>query len=120
MRYFGVITVVISSRLLLEVTAQECTSDGSCDKHERCPVWASEGECLRSKAYMAEHCPASCKEQGNVGSNKQKRVLGPDDCDDLHERCSLWAAAGAYRFARRMTMSDDFLTNIAFLYFRRV
>lgn len=46
-----VVTRVVS--LLLVVTAkatgQKCASDGTCDTHERCPVWKEEGECENSK-----------------------------------------------------------------------
>ena len=71
-------------------TAQDCTTDGLCDTHERCPVWAAEGECFRATAYMEQHCPASCKE----AELTRQRGLGPDECGDLHERCSIWATAG--------------------------
>lgn len=46
--------------LPLYVWAQECATDGTCDKHERCPVWKEEGECLRSKvrtkSQLIWHC----------------------------------------------------------------
>ncbi|GKY95435.1 hypothetical protein MPSEU_000505000 [Mayamaea pseudoterrestris] len=89
--------VVFALLLLSVVSGQECTKDGACDKHERCSVWAEEGECLRSTAYMQEHCPASCQLlQQALGSDEEKtqRVLEPNECEDLHERCSLWAIAG--------------------------
>lgn len=88
------ITAALATSLLLPVaSAQACTKDGACDKHERCPVWAGEGECLRSKAYMSEHCPASC--QAPDATDRPQRALKPDECGDLHERCALWAQSGA-------------------------
>jgi hypothetical protein len=80
-------TLLISLFLLSELAfAQDCTADGLCDTHERCPVWKNEGECVRNRSYMDEHCPAQC-----IGNNV---VLTKNECDDLHERCSVWAAAG--------------------------
>eukprot|EP00980_Cylindrotheca_fusiformis_P022269 scaffold9172_cov128-Cylindrotheca_fusiformis.AAC.1 len=53
---------LLSLLLLLSFSAhgQECTSNGACDTHERCPVWKEEGECEDSKTYMSRYCPASC------------------------------------------------------------
>jgi hypothetical protein len=80
-------TLLISLLFLSQnAFAQECTADGLCDTHERCPVWKNEGECVRNRSYMDEHCPAQC-----VGNNV---VLKKGECDDIHERCSVWAAAG--------------------------
>ena len=31
------------------------------DHDEKCPEWAAEGECLRNRPYMLEHCAVSCK-----------------------------------------------------------
>jgi hypothetical protein len=31
--------------------AQDCTSDGLRDKHERCRVWKDEGECYKNEVY---------------------------------------------------------------------
>lgn len=69
----------------LTVKAQECSADGKlCDKHERCPVWKEEGECLRNDVYMKEECPASC-----AGTIKKT-----NKCEDLHPRCEVWAGLG--------------------------
>lgn len=78
-----------NGRLLPLADAQECTSGGACDKHERCPVWEEEGECLLNHQYMKENCPASCKKTDH------KRIkLARGECDNLHRRCSLWAESG--------------------------
>lgn len=61
--------------------AQECTQDGACDKHERCAAWKEEGECLRSAAYMKQHCPASCASVD----------VKPVKCEDAHPNCHVWA-----------------------------
>eukprot|EP00934_Nitzschia_sp_Nitz4_P008287 Nitzschia sp. Nitz4//scaffold150_size53981//47623//49714//NITZ4_006687-RA/size53981-augustus-gene-0.35-mRNA-1//1//CDS//3329537101//8277//frame0 len=72
--------------LLPLALGQHCATDGTCDKHERCRIWKEEGECLRSKAYMAEMCPVSC---GSID------IDGMDqECQDAHPRCSVWADLG--------------------------
>jgi hypothetical protein len=43
---------------------------------------------------MDEHCPASCELEVAESQNNPRRVLQADECDDLHERCPLWAKAG--------------------------
>lgn len=62
---------------------QECTADGTlCDKHEKCSVWAQDGECIRNTQYMKTHCPAAC--------TSLKEVV----CEDVHPHCSQWAELG--------------------------
>jgi prolyl 4-hydroxylase len=58
--------------------AQECTADGRCDTHERCPVWREEGECHKTADYMHQYCPASC------GTAAVDAILAPngDDIDN--------------------------------------
>lgn len=79
-------------------TAQECTADGRCDAHERCPVWKADGECIRAPVYMAEHCPASCADIEDEGDGAE--TAAPNDaadgvaCADRHENCAQWAALG--------------------------
>jgi ShK domain-like len=74
--------------LLLTVTfSQECTSDGECDKHERCRVWREEGECYKNAVYMLEECPASCADEDYP--TRIEKV-----CKDYHERCPVWADLG--------------------------
>jgi hypothetical protein len=68
-------------------TAQECTSDGVCDQHERCEVWRAEGECLRNTVYMKKHCPVACR-------NEVIRQLASNECSDVHGRCPVWAELG--------------------------
>lgn len=61
---------------------------GKCDTHERCPVWADEGECeiQDSASYMLKHCPGSCAER------KQAKK---SNCEDkLPDRCPVWADLG--------------------------
>lgn len=62
--------------------AQECASDGVCDKHERCTAWKNEGQCLRDIGYMNTHCPVACRDV-------ERKV--PTDCSDAHENCAVWA-----------------------------
>jgi hypothetical protein len=50
----------LAASLLLfqqRVTAQECAADGTCDKHERCPVWREEGECYRNEVCSRPRIP---------------------------------------------------------------
>ena len=84
-----VLVAVLSSfsSSVLQCDAQECATDGACDKHIRCPVWAEEGECFRSKQYMNQHCPVSCRSDVAVSSYLKH-------CTDAHERCSVWAELG--------------------------
>lgn len=70
---------------LQNVNAQLCAADGSCDTHERCPVWQEEGECLRNNFYMRKHCPVSCPK--GALPNLQK------ECQDAHPNCEKWAEA---------------------------
>jgi prolyl 4-hydroxylase len=83
------------------VEAQECdATTGVCDKHERCPVWRDEGECLRNKAYMNKHCPISCSlpaEAYFIQPTSEAGDGGDDDddaCKDLHPNCHIWAELG--------------------------
>ena len=88
------------------VEAQEQSCDartGRCDTHERCPIWAVEGECRDSRRYMMEHCPGSCaaisqqatsngtpsRSSGNSNKNNKE-----PPCVDKLERCALWADLG--------------------------
>lgn len=66
--------------------AQDCLDDGTCDQHERCRVWAEEGECLLNKRYMDRYCAASCADQPSI--------LAVGECGDQHPRCGLWASTG--------------------------
>ena len=75
------------------VRAQECDPNTKkCDQHERCPIWRDEGECYRSRTYMIQECPVSCKPlyaEPIPRVNAQKT-----NCQDIHENCGQWAANG--------------------------
>ena len=82
----------------VSVHGQACDSrTGKCDTHERCPVWADEGECLSSTKYMLRYCPGSC---GNLAQQRMKeREMQnvhdqPLTCEDKLERCSVYAELG--------------------------
>ena len=92
MKRAGAVTVALLCLLLGcvmqgPVLAQECTADGRCDTHERCPVWKEEGQCLKNSSYMREHCPASC-------ADYQKPKTRRGECKDYHVRCPIWAEVG--------------------------
>jgi hypothetical protein len=73
---------------LRDSLAQECDTSGRCDKHERCPIWKEEGECITEKVYMMEHCPVSC-------NFRRSRVAeAVEGCKDQHDRCKVWADFG--------------------------
>ena len=89
------------------VVAQECLDDGkTCDMHERCGAWQTEGECLLNRSYMKKHCPAACRDEWkqeqerNLQKQQQKKPSTPTVspkskvCEDRHERCHLWAQVG--------------------------
>lgn len=46
----ALVTLLLSG----QSSGQECASDGSCDTHERCPVWRDEGECYRNEVSQKE------------------------------------------------------------------
>ena len=80
---------------------QSCNAETElCDTHERCPVWAAEGECRLSRQYMLEHCPGSCSSENNAKRdasssptrNKNKKAAAV--CEDKLERCAVWAKVG--------------------------
>lgn len=96
-----VVAAVCSSSVLL-VAAQVCTADGQqCDTHERCAVWKEDGECIRARAYMKKHCPASC--EGVVAAVSEAASSAEPDCVDLHAHCPQWATLG------ECSESDDML-----------
>lgn len=72
------------------VSAQLCSKEG-CDTHERCAVWATEGECIREKKYMMEHCPGSC---AGVEEELKEAVTKATTCEDHHAHCPEWADLG--------------------------
>jgi hypothetical protein len=72
--------------------AQECTADGKCDTHERCPVWRDQGECVQEKAYMNKYCPASCAHPMTLSDDNNSQV--PLECKDYLERCPVFANLG--------------------------
>ena len=75
------------SFLLAAASAQDCTAEGVCDKHQRCGVWRDEGECYKNEDYMMEECPASCSDENYP--TKTDKV-----CKDYHVRCHVWADLG--------------------------
>jgi len=52
--------LLLSSIAVTFIHAQECASDGTCDKDIRCPFWEQEGECHKNAAYMKKNCPVTC------------------------------------------------------------
>jgi ShK domain-like len=79
------------------VDGQLCTSDGKCDRHERCSAWKEEGECLKNPTYMLEHCPASCngeKKESDYTIEETDEILLNPPCVDKHKFCSIWASLG--------------------------
>ena len=82
------------------VRAQECNArTGACDTHERCPVWAEEGECETSARYMKEHCPGSCTSSSagiaqHQASRRQEQQDESESCEDQIDRCPVWAEVG--------------------------
>mmetsp|Transcript_9530 Transcript_9530/g.18323 ORF Transcript_9530/g.18323 Transcript_9530/m.18323 type:complete len:552 (-) Transcript_9530:1754-3409(-) len=99
------VVVVLVLILCHTTTAQECNArTGACDTHERCPVWAEEGECEASASYMREHCPGSCSSSAGIAQHRRREVSQSDDeesdeddeppCEDQIERCSVWAELG--------------------------
>jgi hypothetical protein len=73
--------------LLTAATAQDCTAEGVCDKHQRCGVWRDEGECYKNEEYMMKECPASCSDENYPTRNDKI-------CKDYHVRCPIWADLG--------------------------
>lgn len=67
--------------IIQEGSSQECSSNGECDNHERCPTWKEEGECYRSSSYMKSNCAASCFDMKAPPWN---------ECIDVHENCAIW------------------------------
>lgn len=79
------------------VLGQACDAKtGKCDTHQRCPVWADEGECNASRSYMLEHCPGSCAEKDMTKKKEKRRAQLQAEvaCEDKHDRCSVWASVG--------------------------
>jgi ShK domain-like len=74
---------------------QLCTSDGKCDKHERCSSWKEDGECLKNPKYMTIHCAASCekeKQESDYDDNESDETK--PGCVDKHKFCPIWASKG--------------------------
>ncbi|KAL7578445.1 hypothetical protein ACA910_012835 [Epithemia clementina (nom. ined.)] len=70
-----------------EETNQACE-----DKHERCHIWASLGECDGNPVDMHKYCAKSC----NV-CDRQEQVVEEqpkERCHDKEKRCSSWAKSG--------------------------
>ena len=104
------ITLFLQLLLCHTTTAQECDArTGACDTHERCPVWAEEGECVASASYMKEYCPGSCSSSAVIAQHRRRQLQSSDEaggeeeinddeeqpnCEDLLERCSVWAELG--------------------------
>jgi prolyl 4-hydroxylase len=97
-----IMMMMMMSMILVPVVvdAQECdAATGICDKHERCPVWRDEGECLRNNAYMTKHCPISCNLPAEAYFIKPTSEVGDEDeadrtCKDWHPNCHIWAELG--------------------------
>lgn len=49
---------LLSSLLIVVVKGQECATDGACDSHIRCPIWAEEvstdSELMKSEEATAK------------------------------------------------------------------
>jgi len=80
-------SIALFTLLVAGTSAQDCTADGLCDKHERCGVWKEEGECYLNKEYMLEECPASCSDEDYPTKTDKA-------CKDHHLRCPVWADLG--------------------------
>ena len=80
-------SIALFTLLVAGTSAQDCTADGLCDKHERCGVWKEEGECYLNKKYMLEECPASCSDEDYPTKTDKA-------CKDHHLRCPVWADLG--------------------------
>ena len=93
MKFLWAISVLFSI-LISNVQAQECSTDGKCDAHERCRVWKDEGECIRNQNYMSKYCPVSC-----VGVDVTSQTV---ECKDIHPRCAVWAQLGECKVNREM------------------
>ena len=102
-------TLLLLLLLLVATThAQECDSrTGKCDQHERCTVWAEEGECDTSTSYMMVQCPGSCGKKitdmllnGDTDDDDEEDYEEEEEeeeeegCHDVLERCPVWAELG--------------------------
>lgn len=87
---------------LVVVLAQECDPTTEvCDRHERCSVWKDEGECVRNKNYMKQHCPVTCgflheiyESSSSSASAASSASAETAVCADRHDRCPVWARLG--------------------------
>ena len=61
--------------LLVTAGNNECE-----DRHEKCAVWASKGECAHNKQYMTEYCKLSC-DRCEVDSGDEEYYDDDDDDD---------------------------------------
>lgn len=76
------------------VFGQECTTDGNkCDTHEKCAEWRGDGECVKNRSYMLNHCPASCEAE-DAATNFKEYDNNGYICKDRHEKCPIWAEQG--------------------------
>ncbi|PAV59789.1 hypothetical protein WR25_25738 isoform B [Diploscapter pachys] len=70
-------------KTIKKMTKQEtCWNENKC-----CAFWAARGDCKYNKAYMDQHCKASC----GICKPGYKLV---DDCTDRSPHCKNWKAQG--------------------------
>jgi hypothetical protein len=73
--------------IVTAASAQDCTAEGICDKHQRCGAWREDGECFKNADYMMKECPASCADENYPTKNNKV-------CKNHHVRCPVWAGLG--------------------------
>jgi ShK domain-like len=88
------LTIFVVLVIVSGINGQLCTSDGKCDKHERCSSWKEADECLKNPKYMLEHCPASCEGEKKEIDYNDIVTDGNSSCVDKHKFCSIWASKG--------------------------